>query len=138
MAVEITENPSTEAPAAKLGNPIRQFAGSALLDVIFTLPLLVAAFLAGKNGFLSRLEPVLLDPKLPSLLMVSLGVFLVIQIIIGTVVTAQEGELLGKNWSSLWVPIRTGLMVSLLIPFSGGLCAAAWTLLWLVRMGAGA
>lgn len=34
----------------------------------------------------------------------------------GTVQSAHEGEVLGRNWSSLWAPLRTIFAVALLIP----------------------
>ncbi|HKY70152.1 MAG TPA: DotA/TraY family protein [Gammaproteobacteria bacterium] len=34
--------------------------------------------------------------------------------------TAHEGEVLGKKWSAAWIPIRTALGVSFLLPTPGG------------------
>ncbi|EJN3011502.1 DotA/TraY family protein, partial [Salmonella enterica] len=50
-------------------------------------------------------------------------------LIVGTVTTAHEGEMLGKKWSSLWVPIRAPLAVSLLLPVSNG-----WAVIQLIVM----
>lgn len=37
-------------------------------------------------------------------------------LVMGTVQSANEGEVLGKNWSSLWAPLRTIFAIALLIP----------------------
>ncbi|MDD2820492.1 MAG: DotA/TraY family protein [Flavobacterium sp.] len=44
-------------------------------------------------------------------------------IIAGTLGTAHDGEMLGKKFSSLWVPIRTAMGTALILPaLNGGYC----------------
>lgn len=55
----------------------------------------------------------------------------------GTMATAHQAEVLGKRWSSLWIPIRLSLGVGLAIPVKGGLCAAHLLVAWLVTQSIG-
>ena len=55
---------------------------------------------------------------------------------IGTLKTAHDGEMLGKRWSSIWVPLRTVLGVALIFPV-GGFCAAQMVVMWLAVQGIG-
>lgn len=59
--------------------------------------------------------------------------------IVSTINTAQEGEVLGKSWSSIWIPIRTIIGLSSLIPSSTtGYCLVQVTVMYIVLQGAGA
>jgi conjugal transfer/type IV secretion protein DotA/TraY len=49
--------------------------------------------------------------------------------------TANDGEMLGKKWSSLWLPIRTTLGVSMILPIKGGFCAIQLVLIWIAVQG---
>ena len=69
-----------------------------------------------------------LDFYMPICLVVA-GIIATYILIVGTVTTAHEGEMLGKKWSSLWVPIRAPLAVSLLLPVSNG-----WAVIQLIVM----
>src|SRR5471030_86537 len=60
-----------------------------------------------------------LSVYMPICLSVS-GIIAAYILIVGTVSTAHDGEVLGKKWSSMWVPIRAPLAVSLLLPYSNG------------------
>ncbi|EBQ8239909.1 hypothetical protein B5591_22605 [Salmonella enterica] len=55
----------------------------------------------------------------------------------GTLHTANDGEMLGKKWSSLWIPIRTTLGVSMIMPIKGGFCAIQLIVVWLAVQGVG-
>lgn len=44
------------------------------------------------------------------------GILAAYVLAIGTMQTAHDGEMLGKQWSSMWVPIRTSLGVALVVP----------------------
>ena len=44
------------------------------------------------------------------------GVLAAYVLISGTMVTAHDGEMLGKKWSSMWLPIRTALGTAMLLP----------------------
>lgn len=41
-------------------------------------------------------------------------------IILSTINTAQEGEVMGKKFSSLWIPLRSAVGMAFLIPTAGG------------------
>lgn len=55
----------------------------------------------------------------------------------GTLQTAHDGQLLGKQWSTVWVPVRFSLGISLLVPTASGLCMVQLGLLWLLSNGVG-
>ena len=66
------------------------------------------------------------------------GVFMAYTIIAGTMATAHDGEMLGKKWSSLWLPIRTTLGAAAVMPvIGGGWCAAQALVVWLATLGIG-
>ena len=44
------------------------------------------------------------------------GVLVAYTIMIGTIGTAHDGEMLGKKFSSVWVPLRTALGTALVLP----------------------
>jgi defect in organelle trafficking protein DotA len=52
--------------------------------------------------------------------------------------TAHEGEPMGKQWSSLWIPIRSATGMALLIPKASGYCAVQIFIMWVVVQGCGA
>lgn len=58
--------------------------------------------------------------------------------VVGTMNTAQDGELLGKKWSSMWLPLRYLGGTALLLPLSTGYSTAQHAVLWLAMMGSGA
>lgn len=41
-------------------------------------------------------------------------------IILSTINTAQEGEVMGRKWSSLWIPLRSAMGMAFLLPTTGG------------------
>lgn len=66
------------------------------------------------------------------------GVFLAYTLIIGTMQTAHDGEMMGKKWSSVWVPIRTALGVAAVFPMSNGFSMIQGLVIWFVMQGVGA
>lgn len=69
----------------------------------------------------------------------TIGAFVVIYVtVLGLLKTAQEGEFLGKNWDSLWVPLRTVFGIAALFPMSSGYCAMQVLFMWVVVQGVGA
>lgn len=58
--------------------------------------------------------------------------------VIGTLNSAQDGEILGKKWSSMWIPLRFTLGTALLVPLASGYSAAQNVVLWLALVGGGA
>ncbi len=69
----------------------------------------------------------------------SVGVILIVYItVVGLMKTAQEGEFLGKQWNSLWVPIRTVLGILSLFPTATGYSAIQIVIMWIILQGIGA
>lgn len=65
------------------------------------------------------------------------GVLAAYTIVFGTMSTAHDGEMLGKKWSSAWVPIRTALGVGLVAPLGSGFCVAQMIIAWVSLQGVG-
>lgn len=59
-------------------------------------------------------------------------------LLLGTMHTAHEGEFLGKKWSSILIPVRTTIGLSLLIPKTSGYCLIQVFFVWVVIQGIGA
>jgi len=58
--------------------------------------------------------------------------------VVGTLNSAQDGELLGKKWSSMWVPLRFTIGTALLVPLASGYSTIQHLILWLALVGGGA
>lgn len=65
------------------------------------------------------------------------GVLLFYTLIAGTMQTAHDGEVLGKRWSSLWLPLRTALGVAMIIPGPSGYALIQHAVIWLALQGIG-
>src|SRR3990167_4993200 len=50
------------------------------------------------------------------------GVIIMYTLLVSTLNTAHQGEVLGKDWSSIWIPLRSALGLSLMIPKASGYC----------------
>jgi defect-in-organelle-trafficking protein DotA len=59
-------------------------------------------------------------------------------LIVGTLNTAHEGEFLGKHWSSIWLPVRATVGMTLLVPKASGYCLMQVLVMWVVVQGIGA
>src|SRR3990167_11510440 len=69
----------------------------------------------------------------------TIGAFIVIYVtVVGLLTTAQEGEFLGRQWSSLWVPVRPVLGIAALFPTATGYSAIQVIIMWIVLQGVGA
>ncbi|MDP1603075.1 MAG: type IVB secretion system protein DotA [Legionella sp.] len=66
------------------------------------------------------------------------GIVIMYTLIVSTVNTAHEGQMLGQKWSSLWVPVRATLGLGLLIPKASGYCLMQIFVMWVVVQGVGA
>lgn len=66
------------------------------------------------------------------------GILVMYTIIVGTMNTAHEGNPLGKNWSSLWVPVRSVAGIGLIVPQASGYCMMQIFVMWVVVQGVGA
>lgn len=59
-------------------------------------------------------------------------------VIVGTLRTAENGELLGKKWSSLWIPLRFVAVTALMVPGASGYSASQAAVIWLAKEGSSA
>ncbi len=68
-----------------------------------------------------------------------LGAILVVHTtVIGLLKTASEGEFLGKQWSSLWTPLRMVIGIASLVPSVGGYSILQVAMMWFIMQGIGA
>ncbi|WP_225766738.1 DotA/TraY family protein [Stenotrophomonas sp. Marseille-Q4652] len=65
------------------------------------------------------------------------GILVMYTLIAGTLSTAHDGEMLGKKWSSLWLPIRTTLGAAAILPTMGGFSVIQAIVIWLALQGVG-
>lgn len=66
------------------------------------------------------------------------GVLAAYTILAGTLGTAHDGEMLGKKFSSVWIPIRYSVGTALVLPVvGGGYCVMQAIVVWLVIQGIG-
>lgn len=69
----------------------------------------------------------------------ALGIVIIIfTSFVGVINTAQEGEVLGKKWSSVIIPFRAGLGVYLLLPSISGYNWIQVGVMWFIIQGVGA
>ncbi len=66
------------------------------------------------------------------------GMVIMYTLIVSTMNTAQEGQMLGQKWSSIWIPLRSTLGLALLIPKASGYCLMQIFVMWIVVQGVGA
>lgn len=66
------------------------------------------------------------------------GIVIMYTIIVSTMNTAHEGQMLGQKWSSIWIPIRSTVGLALLIPKASGYCLMQIFVMWVVVQGVGA
>lgn len=57
--------------------------------------------------------------------------------VVGIMKTAHEGEFMGKQWHSLWIPIRIVLGIAALVPMSAGFSALQILMMWVIVQGVG-
>lgn len=66
------------------------------------------------------------------------AVIVVYTTVVGLMMTAHEGEFLGKKWSGLWVPIRMVAGVASLFPAASGYSMIQVVIMWIIVQGVGA
>ncbi|MGL5743389.1 MAG: type IVB secretion system protein DotA [Legionella sp.] len=66
------------------------------------------------------------------------GIIIMYTLMVSTMNTAHEGQMLGQKWSSIWIPIRSSVGLALLIPKASGYCLMQIFVMWLVVQGVGA
>ncbi|QYG06247.1 DotA/TraY family protein [Janthinobacterium sp. PAMC25594] len=63
------------------------------------------------------------------------GIIAAYTLVVGAMQTAHDGDMLGKQWSSMWIPIRTALGVGMVVPVAGGYCVAQMLFGFLIGQG---
>ncbi len=66
------------------------------------------------------------------------GIIIMYTLLVSTMNTAHEGQMLGQKWSSIWVPMRSTLGLALLMPKASGYCLMQIFVMWVVVQGVGA
>lgn len=66
------------------------------------------------------------------------GVLAAYTVLAGTIGTAHDGKMLGRKFSTLYVPLRYTIGTTLILPiYGGGYCLAQAAVMWLVLQGVG-
>lgn len=58
-----------------------------------------------------------------------------IMLFIGTMNTAADGQFLGRDWNSMWIPIRLVVGLLFVVPLQSGLCVGQYIFLYLILIG---
>ncbi|WP_151193503.1 DotA/TraY family protein [Cysteiniphilum sp. JM-1] len=58
-------------------------------------------------------------------------------VVVGTINSAKEGNFLGKDWDSYWMPLRLSVGAGLIVPIVKGYCIAQYFVMTVVLMGIG-
>lgn len=66
------------------------------------------------------------------------GIIIMYTLFVGTLRTAHEGEVMGKQWSSMWIPIRSVVGFALILPKASGYSFIQIFIMWIVVQGVGA
>lgn len=74
---------------------------------------------------------------LNTLAMLFAGSLLIYILVVGTLRSAEDGEVLGRSWSTLWVPLRATIGFGALVPTSSGFSWVQIAVLWLTAQGVG-
>ena len=75
-----------------------------------------------------------------NIIIVAVGTVVISYIgLVSTINTAQEGQAMGKKWSSIWLPMRSMMGMLLMVPAPGsGYSMIQVTVLWAILQGIGA
>jgi len=66
------------------------------------------------------------------------GIVILYTLFVSTLNTAHEGEMLGKRWSSVWIPLRSVMGIALLVPKTSGYSFIQIFMMWVAVQGVGA
>jgi defect-in-organelle-trafficking protein DotA len=66
------------------------------------------------------------------------GIIIMYTLMVSTMNTAHEGQMLGQKWSSIWIPVRSTIGLALLVPKASGYCMMQIFVMWIVVQGVGA
>ena len=58
-----------------------------------------------------------------------------ILLFVGTMNTAADGQFLGRNWHSVWTPIRLIFGILLVVPLKSGYCVGQYIILYAIMIG---
>ncbi len=87
----------------------------------------------GANGLLGALF------RIYNIVVLTIGtIILIYTTIVSTINTSQEGEVMGKKWSSIWIPIRSAMGVGILMPSVQGYSLVQVLVMWIIVQGIGA
>lgn len=69
----------------------------------------------------------------------AIGTLIIIYVtVVGVMKTASEGEFLGKQWNSIWMPIRMVIGIAALVPTASGYSSIQILIMWIIIQGIGA
>lgn len=102
-----------------LGNVVDQIAGGAALP---------------SGGQAIDLIPNVLQ-TFNTLLLGSGLILFALMLFVGTMQTSYEGTFLGRNWSSIWTPLRLIIGLLFVVPLKGGLCFGQHVILYGILIG---
>ncbi len=66
------------------------------------------------------------------------GILTAYGLLTGIAQTAHDGEMLGRRFSSLWVPIRVSLGIAAIVPVGSGYCVAQQVIIYVAQSGVAA
>jgi len=66
------------------------------------------------------------------------GMVIMYTLLVSTMNTAHEGQIMGQKWSSIWIPFRSTIGLAMLIPKASGYCMMQIFVMWIVVQGIGA
>ncbi len=116
------------AKAADLFSPVANDQSMKLLDALFP-------GLTGSGGADALASSMMMFNS--GILMLG-GVLATYTLLAGTLGTAHDGEMLGKKFSSVWIPIRYSLGTALVLPvIGGGYSVMQWLVYWCISQSVG-
>jgi len=71
-------------------------------------------------------------------ILVLAGIIFLYTFLVSTINTAHQGEVMGKDWSSIWIPLRSVAGIALLIPKASGYSFIQIFMIWVAVQGVGA
>lgn len=114
------------------------FADAAMAADLFAMP-------SGDKSASQMIDPIASSGKIATLfgtfnaaILFLGGILSAYGVLAGVAQTAHDGEMLGRRWSSLWVPIRVSLGIAAIVPVGNGFCMAQQVVMYVAQSGVGA
>ncbi len=63
------------------------------------------------------------------------SIILAIMLFVGTMNSAADGQFLGREWNSIWTPVRLIVGLLFIVPLSGGYCVGQYIFLYVILIG---